>query len=309
MFTKFADLNTAQVYAKTHSLRQRVCVYITREKVTGQHELLVFEHTPDYPTAGIQVPAGGLEPNETVLDGGLREAFEETGLTNLEPQCYLGSNVHFYGSRKPQVWHFIWLTTAEPRNSWSHLAQEDSEETYTFLHRFAPLQTAGLHYEMDALLPELGQKLGLELVLTHPELRPVVVCYITRGQEILVFSGHPDGGIGVVAGGIEAGETPEEAAMRETLEESGLHVANPVYLGRHEWRFVGVNPFTEQHSKFHEDRFYYHFQILEPRDGWEWLVSDGVNDKGKVFKHRFVRFENAQIDWDMPEFLPRLMQQ
>jgi len=40
--------------------------------------LLVFEHT-EAPEAGIQVPAGTLEPGEQPLDGAIRELREETG--------------------------------------------------------------------------------------------------------------------------------------------------------------------------------------------------------------------------------------
>jgi 8-oxo-dGTP pyrophosphatase MutT (NUDIX family) len=296
MLTKFPNLETARASALEHGLRQRVCVYMTRGL-----ELLVFEHTPEYPTAGIQVPAGGLEPGETLEAGALREAFEETGLTHLELQGYLGSGLYQNGMVQ-QVWHFVWLTTTDSRDAWAHWA----EESYTFLHRFEPLETVVLHWDMDALLPELGRRLRLELTVSHPELRPVVICYLTRGTEILIFEGHPDGGTGIVAGGIEDGETPEEAASREILEECGLHLENPTYLGRQEWRFVGVNPFTGQHDEFFEDRYYFRFEILEPRDSWEWLVSDGVNDKGKVFTHRFVPLETVKIDWDMGEFLPLL---
>jgi 8-oxo-dGTP diphosphatase len=436
VFSPFENLETAQAHAVQYGLRQRVCVYIVRGL-----ELLVFEHTSEYPTAGIQVPAGGLEAGEMLEAGGLREAFEETGLTDLTVQGSLGSGLYTNGMVQ-QIWHFVWLTTTDSRDSWAHLA----EGQYTFLHRFEPLETVVLHWDMDALLPKLwvamgytpiekavcfvtrgegellvfeghkdgglhvprgtleagetpleaarrelleesglalptgvymgrsafvlsralehkyppdhpkqkqvwlyhhvhfsspdalntfthqvsagssdsgreyryrfmplesadlvqGMNVGKNMIGQPSTIRPVVICYITRGSEILIFTGHPDGGTGIVAGGIEDGETPEEAAKREILEECGLQLENPMYLGRQEWRFVGVNPFTGQHDEFHEDRHYFQFKVLEPRRSWEWLVSDGVNDKGKVFTHRFVPLETAKIDWDMGEFLPLL---
>ena len=57
--------------------------------ITYGHRLLVFRH-PDVPEAGVQVPAGTVETHERPEDAVLREAFEETGLSDLTLDCYLG---------------------------------------------------------------------------------------------------------------------------------------------------------------------------------------------------------------------------
>lgn len=57
--------------------------------VTRGRELLVFIH-PFSPEAGIQVPAGTIEPDESPERGTLREAREETGLKHLRLGAYLG---------------------------------------------------------------------------------------------------------------------------------------------------------------------------------------------------------------------------
>jgi 8-oxo-dGTP pyrophosphatase MutT (NUDIX family) len=44
-----------------------------------------------------------------------------------------------------------------------------------------------------------------------------------------------------VGGGIEANESPEEAAIRETFEETGLVISDPgdvVYKRRFDWDFL-----------------------------------------------------------------------
>ena len=63
---------------------EKVVAYITRDD-----HLLVFRHVDS--EAGIQVPAGTLEPGESPNDGVIREAQEETGLDHLEVCRFLGS--------------------------------------------------------------------------------------------------------------------------------------------------------------------------------------------------------------------------
>lgn len=63
---------------------EKVVAYITNDD-----HLLVFRHVDT--DAGIQVPAGTLEPGEAPDDGVVREAREETGLDNLAIRRFLGS--------------------------------------------------------------------------------------------------------------------------------------------------------------------------------------------------------------------------
>jgi 8-oxo-dGTP pyrophosphatase MutT (NUDIX family) len=61
--------------------------------ITHQNRLLIFSH-PDFPEAGLQVPAGSVEPGETLAEAVLREADQETGLSGLKLIAYLGSLVY-----------------------------------------------------------------------------------------------------------------------------------------------------------------------------------------------------------------------
>jgi 8-oxo-dGTP pyrophosphatase MutT (NUDIX family) len=47
---------------------EKVTAFVTREVESG-HELLLFEH----PNAGIQIPAGTVNPEETPEEAGRRE--------------------------------------------------------------------------------------------------------------------------------------------------------------------------------------------------------------------------------------------
>jgi 8-oxo-dGTP pyrophosphatase MutT (NUDIX family) len=64
---------------------EKVTAFITRESKNG-HELLLFEH----PNAGIQIPAGTVEDDETPVEAVIRECIEETGLASLSIRRYLG---------------------------------------------------------------------------------------------------------------------------------------------------------------------------------------------------------------------------
>ena len=60
-------------------VRDMVLCYIVHEA-----ELLVFRHVDfSFDEIGIQVPGGGIQPGETPEVASLREATEETGLTDL----------------------------------------------------------------------------------------------------------------------------------------------------------------------------------------------------------------------------------
>jgi tRNA(Arg) A34 adenosine deaminase TadA/8-oxo-dGTP pyrophosphatase MutT (NUDIX family) len=67
---------------------EKVAAYITY-----QDRLLVFRHV-DFPEAGIQVPAGTVEAGEDPADAVLREAREESGLSDLALVAWLGEDLN-----------------------------------------------------------------------------------------------------------------------------------------------------------------------------------------------------------------------
>jgi 8-oxo-dGTP pyrophosphatase MutT (NUDIX family) len=58
----------------------KASVFVLRER-EGRTQLLVFEH----PSAGLQVPAGTVEPHEDARAGARRELLEESGL-EVDPE-------------------------------------------------------------------------------------------------------------------------------------------------------------------------------------------------------------------------------
>jgi len=64
----------------------KVTAFVTRPSPRGR-ELLLFEH----PYAGVQIPAGTVEPGETPRQAALRETAEETGLAEVTLLAGLGT--------------------------------------------------------------------------------------------------------------------------------------------------------------------------------------------------------------------------
>ncbi len=133
------------------------------------------------------------------------------------------------------------------------------------------------------------------------EIRQRVVCYITRNKrELLVFEHDDPGlqaGVQVVAGGVDPGETFEQAAVREVLEEAGLVLENPVLIGSKDvyWEGKG-NPNQRWH-------FFWLEANGETRDAWDHTVTAGEEDAGMVYRQRFVKISDVQLDWGLDAFL------
>lgn len=132
------------------------------------------------------------------------------------------------------------------------------------------------------------------------ELREKVLCFVVHGQRLLVFDHVPDGGAGVqvVAGGVEAGETPEGAAIRELWEESGLHLSGPRFLCSYLWEAPLPHRFTRQvcHA--------YAFAAPEGLpDTWQHHAD------GHLFSFRWADLTAPGLDWEMDAALPLLTRQ
>ncbi len=274
--------------------RTRVLAYITRNRA----EILVFKHDDIYPDGGVQVLGGGLEENETLELGVMREILEETGLSLTGTPAFLGARVRQSAQYGPQFEHYFWLEV-DPSTSdaWTHnVSAGELDSGMNFHHEFVPLEQPGIDWEMDWFLPQLKKRMAS---------RERVVCYITRNREELLVFDHNDPHITpetqVVAGGIDDGETLTQAATREVLEESGLKLNNPIFLGSELIQsppgFTGnTNP-----QLWH----YFWFETTDPRDAWNHTVTGG-GEAGEVYQQQFVKLENVKLAWKLDLMLERL---
>jgi 8-oxo-dGTP pyrophosphatase MutT (NUDIX family) len=124
--------------------RRRVACYVTRTGPAGT-ELLVFDHV-DFPDAGTQVPAGGIEPGEAVPAAALREVAEEAGLTAVEYVGELGgSHAPHPETGAAQQTTYVHCRTADPRGSWDlRVTGGGEDEGLRFRCWFTPLPLDGV---------------------------------------------------------------------------------------------------------------------------------------------------------------------
>jgi 8-oxo-dGTP pyrophosphatase MutT (NUDIX family) len=145
------------------ALKRKVVVYIT-----WNDKLLVFSH-PDFPEAGIQAPAGTIEPNEAPEAAALREAFEETGLTGLTMGAPLGEHIRDvtpFGKDELHHRYFFHLRYAgTPPQTWRHWEEFPSDGSapvaFDFFWAQLPDGVPPLIAGHDACLPELLRQMGL----------------------------------------------------------------------------------------------------------------------------------------------------
>lgn len=143
-------------------MKRKVIAYIT-----WGNALLVFRQ-PAYPEAGVQVPAGTIEPGEMPVAAALREAGEETGLSGLALIAQLGEQVYDMAPFGKNEWHhrtfFHLRCTETPPRTWRHMeaSPSDGSDPIAFDFFWAQLPAgAPLIAAHDAYLPALLRSLGL----------------------------------------------------------------------------------------------------------------------------------------------------
>ncbi len=132
----------------------------------------------------------------------------------------------------------------------------------------------------------------------YPRVSPCVIVLVRRGEELLLAHGirHPAGMYSPLAGFVEPGESVEQTARREVLEEVGVQIGGLRYFSSQPWPFphqLMVGFFADYHSgELQPDRK----EILEAR-WWHYrelpevpgeysisgrLIQEAVRELGEV---------------------------
>lgn len=130
-------------------------------------------------------------------------------------------------------------------------------------------------------------------------IRAKAVCLFRRDGKLLLSEGYDPAKdekyLIPVGGGIEFGETAEEAAIRETLEEIGAEIYDLSLLG------VTENIFTFDNQKGHEIVFVYEAK-LEDEDLYHKQEIIGVETNGESFVVKW--FSEDEIKSNRVPFYP-----
>jgi len=135
--------------------------------ITHGNRLLVFRHV-DFPKAGIQVPAGTVQPGEHPEEAVLREAYEETGLSSFSEIYFLGEQIRDMADfRRGEIHHryFYHLPYAgDPPTTWRHCENDPSDGAakpiiFEFFWAKLPEGVPELIADHDKFLPALLKRL------------------------------------------------------------------------------------------------------------------------------------------------------
>ncbi|CAM3755375.1 NUDIX hydrolase [Alkalicoccus chagannorensis] len=116
------------------------------------------------------------------------------------------------------------------------------------------------------------------------KILPKAYVYVTRTKnarkECLVFR-HPlpKGGIQIPKGTIEEGESPDEAAVREMMEETGLSPTSPRFLAEDEWE----HPNGERHH-----RYFFEMPAEQAPQAWVHEPTGGGAEEGLEFSYYWI---------------------
>ncbi|GAA4195108.1 NUDIX domain-containing protein [Streptosporangium oxazolinicum] len=143
------------------SPRIRVAAYVIRYRSTP--ELLVFDHI-GVPEAGTQVPAGGVQPDESLEEAVLREVAEETGLTDVSivGPIAVDDRAHPDTGQPRQTTFFQLTVPADGEDAWHHHVHGDGADAgLLFACRFVPMPLVErLADAQDAWLSDIDRQTG-----------------------------------------------------------------------------------------------------------------------------------------------------
>lgn len=257
--------------------RQRVAAYAV---ILRDGEILLSRLAERVTTDELwTLPGGGLDHGEDPRDAVVREIQEETGL-----DATVGETARVYSAHLPGVWregrrvdaHALrivydgWVPVDAPE---PHVVEVDGS---TMAAAWQPVARV-----LDGTVPVVP--MVLEALADHRPVRMqrlAAYAFITRGEDLLLTrispKGHHRGLWTLPGGGVEHGEAPRTALVREVREECGVECMVGELLDVHDVHFEGTAP-SGRREDFHGVHLVFDAAIddaAEPRA----VEADGTTD-------------------------------
>ncbi len=223
--------------------RQRVAAYAV---IIRDDQLLLSRLSPLVTADELwTLPGGGLDHGEDPRDAVIREIHEETGL-----DAEVSDTARVYSAHMPQAWrsgrrvnaHAVrivydgWVAPGSPE---PHVVEVDGS---TIESAWQPLTAV-----RDGSLP-VTPLVAEALADAQPFRMQRLAAYalVRRDDSVLLTRisprGHHTGSWTLPGGGVDHGEPPVDALVREVREECGLEVTVGDVLTVHDTHFTGTAP-------------------------------------------------------------------
>lgn len=230
---------------------QRVAAYalITRLRAeVGEVEILLSRLARRISPAEIwTLPGGGVDHGEDPADAVVREVVEETGLNATVGEVRQVQSAHW-----PDTWRggrrvdahalrLVFAATVPPDSPAPRVVEVDGSTEAAAWHRLA---------DVIAGVVPVGDAVTRALEVFAPRRRQRLAAYALIGAEdgasVLLTrisaTGHHAGSWTLPGGGVEHGERPAAALLRELGEECGVRAVPGALLGVHDVHFTGTAP-------------------------------------------------------------------
>ena len=202
------------------------------------------------------LPGGGIDHGESPRDGVVREVWEETGL-----RAEVAETARVYSGHMPAVWRDGRRVDAHAvRIVYPGWVAPDAPEPRVMEENGSTMAAAWVPIAdvLSGAVPVVAM-VKEALGDAQPSRRQRVAAYalIRRDAQVLLTRLSPiapnSGQWTLPGGGVQHGETPADAAVREVAEECGVECRLGSLLGVHDIHFTGTGPdgHTEDYHGIH----------------------------------------------------------